>query len=419
MQPDVSTALTSDPYSALPPELRIRMLSFYQHLHAHPELSMQEHATAAMIEEHLDTLSIENFRCGGTGVVGVLRNGGGPVVGFRADTDGLPIEEESSVHYRSTMRGVLPDGTDVPVMHGCGHDMHVTALMTAAEILVADRDSWSGTVVFVFQPGEETAAGARAMVDDGIWDRAPRPEIFYGQHVMPVEAGTVEVVSGTAMAYADSWKVTIHGKQAHGSRPEQSIDPILIGSHIVTRLQSIVAREVSPWRSVVVTVGTFQAGLKENIIPASAEITLNIRTMDDDIRENVLASVRRIITAEAQASGAAEPHIEELSRFPRTYNDPEETGHVANVLRETLGSDRVKQGGPRMGSEDFGTLPEALGVPSVFWFFGGFEPEVIEAGIAPIPHSPRFVPVPEPTLWTGALGAVSVLKARLGEGVTT
>lgn len=414
LQTDSSTGPAAGPTAGLGEELRTRMLEFYRHLHANPELSMQEHRTAEFIEAHLDTLGIEHFRCGGTGVVGVLRNGDGPVVGFRADTDGLPIEEDSDVDYRSTARGTLEDGTEVPVMHGCGHDTHVTALITAAEVLVADRDSWSGTVVLIFQPGEETAAGAEAMVQDGIWDRAPRPEVVYGQHVMPGLAGTVAIVPGTAMAYADSLKVTLYGEQSHGSQPQDSIDPIVQGAHIVTRLQTIVARELDPRRAAVVTVGTFHAGLKENIIPATAEFTLNIRTMDDDVREHVLAAVRRIITAEAAASGAPEPRIEQLYRFPRNFNDPAETEAVTEVLRGALGADRVRAAEPMMGSEDFGTLPGALGVPSVFWFYGGFDQATVDSGTMPVNHSPRFVPVPEPTLWTAATAAIAAIRSKVG-----
>jgi hippurate hydrolase len=395
-------------------ELRGRMLEFYRHLHANPELSMQEHRTAEFIEAHLDTLGIEHFRCGGTGVVGVLRNGDGPVVGFRADTDGLPIEEDSDVDYRSTARGTLADGTEVPVMHGCGHDTHVTALITAAEVLVADRDSWSGTLVLIFQPGEETAAGAQAMVDDGIWDQAPRPEVVYGQHVMPGLAGTVRVVPGAVMAYADSWKVTLRGEQSHGSQPQDSIDPIVLGAHIVTRLQTIVSREIAPRRAAVVTVGTFHAGLKENIIPDTAEFTLNIRTMDDDVREHVLAAVRRIISAEATASGAPEPQIEQLYRFPLNFNDPAETEALTGVLRTALGEANVLEAEPMMGSEDFGTLPTALGVPSVFWFYGGFDQATVDSGTMPVNHSPRFVPVPEPTLWTAATAALAAIRSKVG-----
>ncbi|MFB9072169.1 amidohydrolase [Citricoccus parietis] len=389
------------------------MLDFYRHLHANPELSMQEHATAAFIEAHLDSLGIEHFRCGGTGVVGILRNGDGPVVGFRADMDGLPIEEVAGVDYRSSARGTLEDGTEVPVMHGCGHDTHVAALMTATEVLAADRDSWSGTVVLLFQPGEETAAGAQAMVDDGLWDRAPHAEVIYGQHVMPGLAGTVEVVAGSFMAYADSWKVTLHGEQSHGSQPQDSVDPIVLGASIVNRLQTIVSREIAPRSSAVVTVGTFHAGLKENIIPDRAEFTLNVRTMEDGVREHVLASIRRIISAEALASGAPEPEIEELYRFPLNFNDPAATEEITGTLRRALGEENVGEAEPRMGSEDFGNLATALGVPSVFWMFGGFDRGTVESGSMPVNHSPRFVPVPEPTLWTGATAALAALRSKL------
>lgn len=398
----------------LRPDLRERMLGFYQHLHAHPELSMQEHATAEYLEAHLDALGIEHFRCGGTGVVGVLRNGDGPVVGFRADTDGLPIEEDSTVDYRSTARGTLEDGTGVPVMHGCGHDTHVTALMTATEVLAADRENWSGTVVLIFQPGEETAAGARAMVEDGLWERAPHPEIIYGQHVMPGLTGTAEVAGGPAMAYADSWKVVLRGEQSHGSQPQDSIDPIVLGAHIITRLQGIVSREIGPRQAAVVTVGTFHAGLKENIIPATAEFTLNVRTLEDEVRTQVLAALRRIVSAETAASGAPEPVIEELYRFPRNVNDPDAAAELTEVLSDALGAENVLVAEPKMGSEDFGTLPGALGVPSVFWFFGGFDAQTVESGTMPVNHSPRFVPVPEPTLWTAATAALAALRARLG-----
>lgn len=394
--------------------LREKMLTFYRHLHAHPELSMQEYQTAKFIEEHLDSLSIEHFRCGGTGVVGVLRNGIGPVVGFRADIDGLPIREESDLKYRSTAVGVLQGGTEVPVMHGCGHDMHATALMTAAEVLHEHRDTWAGTVVLIFQPGEETAVGAQAMVDDGLWEKAPHPQIIFGQHVVPGLAGSVQVVPGAAMSYADSWKITLHGVQSHGSQPQDSIDPILLGAHIITRLQGIVSREVPPSEAAVLTVGTFNGGLKENIIPDRAEFTINVRTMNHGVRDTVLGAIRRIVNAEAQASGAPEPSFEELYKFPMNYNDPTETAAVATALRSALGPANVAEGKPQLASEDFGTLATALGVPSVFWFFGGFDSAAVDSGKLPVNHSPRFIPTPDPTLWTGATAALAAILSRTG-----
>lgn len=386
------------------------MLELYKYLHAHPELSMQEYQTATFIEAELTELGIENFRCGGTGVVGIDRNGQGPVVAFRADTDGLPIAEATGASYASTATGVLPDGQEVPVMHGCGHDTHVTAALTAARILNENRESWSGTVVWIFQPGEETAAGARAMVADGLWDRAPRPAVVLGQHVFPFTAGEVAITRNAAMAAADSLKVTLYGVQAHGSEPHASIDPIMLGAHILTRLQSIVSRELDPQDPAVVTAGTFHAGLKENIIPDKAEFTLNIRTLTGKVREQVLAAVERIIVNEAKVSGAPEPKIEELYTFPQLINDAEHTERVIDALKAELGEDKVSIVPPVMGSEDFGHLGESIGAPYVFWNFGGADP----ADENPAKnHSPFFLPVPEPTLSTGVQAAVGVITSYL------
>ncbi|WP_017569713.1 amidohydrolase [Nocardiopsis halotolerans] len=392
-----------------------RMHRIYRHLHAHPELSMREHATADFVAAELDDLGVEHFRCGGTGVVGVVRNGEGPVVAFRADTDGLPIAEDTGLDYASTATGTLSDGTVVPVMHGCGHDTHVTSLLTAARVLLARTDAWSGTLVLVFQPGEETAEGARAMVDDGLWERAPRPDVVLGQHVMPLRAGTVTLSHGTAMAMADALRVTLYGRQSHGSQPQSSIDPIVLGAHVVARLQTIASRELDPRSPAVVTVGTFHAGLKENIIPDRAEFTLNIRTFEQPVRDRVLAAVRRIITGEAAVSGAPEPLIEEVYTFPRCHNDPTATARVESALRAELGEDNVVVDAPVMGSEDFGHLAESIGVPSVYWMFGGFDPD---AGEPPVNHSPYFGPVMEPTLTTGSRAAVTGILAYLGGGAT-
>lgn len=398
----------------LPAAHATEMHEIYKHLHAHPELSMQEMNTANFITGKLNDLGLETFTCGGTGVVGILRNGNGPVVGYRADTDGLPIQEETGLDYSSSATGTLPDGSEVPVMHGCGHDAHITVGLTAARLLSENRDGWAGTAVFIFQPGEETAAGAKAMVEDGLWDRAPKPAIIYGQHVWPGLAGTVNVSKGTAMAMADSWKVTVHGKQSHGSQPELSIDPIVLGAHMVVRIQTIVSRQVHPMKSAVVTIGTFHGGLKENIIPASAEFTLNVRSFDQDVRDLVLGSLRRIIKAEAEASGAPEPSIEEISSFPQCYNDPSSAQDLMTALEGVLGKDAVRETPPVMGSEDFGVLADALGVPSVYWFFGGHSQEQLDGETAPAGnHSPFFAPVIEPTLTTGVQAAMTALLSRL------
>ena len=395
-------------------EQRTRMHDLYRQLHEHPELSMQEHGTAALIQAELEQCGIDTFSCGGTGVVGVLRNGEGPVVAFRADIDALPIKEDTGLPYASTATGTLADGTEVPVMHGCGHDAHAAALLAAARILAGIKDRWAGTIVFLFQPGEETAAGAKAMVEDGLWAKAPKPEVVFGQHVMPGLAGTVQYVHGHPMTQADSWKVTLQGRQSHGSQPQDSIDPIVLGAHIITRIQTIVSREVDPRRSAVVTVGTFHGGLKENIIPSSAEITLNVRTFDETVRATVLGALRRIIKAEADASNAPEPVIEELSSFPPNSNDQQATDDVVKALRQELGEASVVKGEPVMASEDFGNLVEPIGVPSVYWFFGGHPAETLAGDRIPVNHSPHFAPVMEPTLSTGARAAVVAILSKVG-----
>ncbi|GAA4416102.1 M20 family metallopeptidase [Georgenia halophila] len=403
------------PSTQISTELRQELHELYRYLHGAPELSMQEHRTAALVIARMERLGYETFPCGGSGVVAVLRNGDGPVVGFRADTDGLPVEEDTGLPYASTARGILDDGTDVPVMHACGHDSHITCAVGAAALLAADLERWSGTVVFVFQPGEETAEGAAAMVADGLWDRAPRPEVVYGQHVWSGRSGTVELTGGPAMSVSDAWKVTVHGRGGHGSRPEDTIDPVVLAAHMVVRIQTVVSREVPAQEPAVVTVATFHAGLKENIIPATAEFTVNIRTLNPEVRERVLSSLRRIVLAEAEVSAAPEPEITPLYTFPLLVNDPDETAALTSALADALGEQNVVSGKPMMGSEDFGHLPEAIGVPGVYWFFGGHPDDVVDADQPVVSnHSPSFAPVLEPTLTTGVTAAYTAILSKVG-----
>lgn len=396
-------------------ELREDMHAFYKQLHAAPELSMQEHATAALITKRMDALGYDTFPSGGTGVVAVLNNGDGPVVGFRADIDGLPVAEETGLDYASTSRAVLPSGTEVPVMHACGHDTHIASAVGAATLLAESLSTWSGTAIFLFQPGEETAQGALAMLADGLWDKVPKPEVVYGQHVWPSLAGRIQISRGPAMAMADAWSVTVRGRGGHGSRPEDTIDPVLLAAHMVVRIQSILSREVAPQQAAVVTVACFHAGIKENIIPADAQFTVNVRNLDNRVRERVLTALHRVIAGEAQASGAPKPHIEELYTFPLLINDPEESDKVKKALGAVLGVENVSNVPAQMGSEDFGHLPEAIGVPSVYWFFGGMPIEVMD-GDDPVPsnHSPHFAPTIEPTLTTGVLAAWAAIMSRVG-----
>lgn len=376
---------------------------------------MQESVTADLIDERMTALGYQTFRCGGTGVVATLKNGSGPVVGFRADTDGLPVAEDTGLDYASSAHGTLPDGTTVPVMHACGHDTHITAAIGAATLLAESSHDWSGTALFIFQPGEETAAGAEAMLADGLWDKAPRPEVMYAQHLSNDLAGTIRLSTGPALAMADAWEVVVRGRGGHGSRPEDAIDPVVLAAHMVVRLQTLISREVAAQDAAVVTVGSFHAGLKENIIPAEATFTINVRSLHERVRDQVLAGIRRVITAEAMASGAPEPQIRELYVFPLVHNDLDETARVTEVLSGALGADRVQSRPPQMGSEDFGALPDAIGVPGVYWFFGGIPAEVIDSPEpTPSNHSPFFAPALEPTLTTAITAAYEVMRSRLG-----
>lgn len=385
------------------------LIDMYKYLHANPELSLQEHNTSAFVARTLEEYGYEVHRIGGTGVVGVLVNREGPVIAYRADMDGLPVQEETSLDYASRASGIL-NGVRVPVMHACGHDVHMAIALRAAKILGGTTETWSGTAVFLFQPAEEIAAGARAMVDDGLWQRVPKPEIVLGQHVMPYEAGKLFFPVGPAMSMADSWKITLQGKGAHGSQPEESIDPIVLGSSIVLRLQTIVSREVNPRDTAVVTIGTFHAGLKENIIPDTAELTVNVRTFTPEVRQKVLSAIHRIVTAEAAAAGAPEPRIEVISEFPLCYNDPDETRRTMADLIQELGTEQVVESQPHMASEDFGHLGQSIGVPTVYWFLGSV---VSNPATAPVNHSPHFAPSPEPTLKTGVNAAITALLTRL------
>ncbi|MER7198588.1 amidohydrolase [Streptomyces sp. CB01635] len=382
----------------------------YRDLHSHPELSMQEHRTAGIVATELRGQGWEVTEgVGGTGVVGVLRNGEGPVVALRADMDGLPVREATGLDYASTDTALSPDGERVPLMHACGHDLHTAALLGATGRLAAHRELWRGTLLAIFQPGEETGAGARAMLADGLLERFPRPDVVLGQHVGPLPLGSVATRPGVVMAAADSLRARLLGRGGHGSAPHATVDPVVMAAATVMRLQGIVAREVSPTESAVVTVGSLRAGTKENIIPDEAELKINIRTFDAAVRERVLAAVRRTVEGEAATSGAPRPpEFSELNSFPLTVNSDGATERVLQALGAG-GAQVHTLRSPLSGSEDFGLLATAAECPSVFWFFGGTEPSGWEgadpAGEQPPTvhgnHSPFFAPVADPALRNG------------------
>lgn len=360
---------------------------------------------------------------GGTGVVAVLRNGSGPVIWLRADFDALPVQEQTGLPYASTVRATNPDGKDVPVMHACGHDMHVAALVGALRLLDQLKATWSGTVVAVFQPAEEVGGGANAMIADGILDRFPKPDVVLGQHVGPLPAGMIAYKTGTALAASDSLKLQLFGRGGHGSQPESTIDPVVMASNVVQRLQTIVSRELSPFEPAVVTVGYVHAGAKDNIIPDDAELGINVRTFNEEVRKKTLASITRIAQAESIASGAdKEPAVTSMHTFPITVVDDGAMQAIAAVFRAHFGAERVVESpSPLAGSEDIGIFGTTAGVPTAFWFWGGYEQQRFEEAAAagkPVPsnHSPEFAPVLEPTLRTGiealTVAALSRLTAR-------
>ena len=397
---------------------------FYKDIHAHPELSMQEERTSHKAAERLEAAGFEVTKgVGKTGVVGLLRNGAGPTVMLRADMDALPVRENTGLPYASEATTADREGNEVPVMHACGHDMHTACLAGAAALLAQSTDAWSGTLMAVFQPAEETAEGAQAMIDDGLFDRFPKPDVVLGQHVLPGRAGTVSYRAGTTQAASDSLQIRMFGRGGHGSMPESTVDPVVMVASTVMRLQTIVSREIGATDAAVVTVGALQAGTKENVIPDEATIKLNVRTFDEDVREKVLDAIERIANAESDASGAPKrPEITPLARYPLTVNDPDATRRVAEAFSSYFGHDRVEDlPAPVPASEDFGSFGTGWHAPSVFWYIGGTDPDTYnkakQAGRVskdiPTNHSPNFAPVIHPTLETGVEAMVAAARAWL------
>lgn len=403
------------------------LADLYRDLHANPELSYAEVRTAQIVADSLTALGYQvHTGLGRTGVAGVLKRGDGPTVLVRADMDGLPVTEATGLPYASTARGTDPDGNDVGVMHACGHDVHVTCLLGAAQKLAAD-DSWTGTLILLGQPAEEVGTGATSMVADGLYDKVGTPDVVLGQHVGPMPAGMLALHAGPAYATSDSMTITLYGRGGHGSRPEACIDPVVMAAAVVLRLQTIVSREVAGGDTAVLTVGTLHAGTKVNIIPDSAELQVNVRTFDDKVRTRVLAAIERIVKAEAAASGAErEPTIAHTDHFPLLYNDPDGCARTIPALAGVVGGEqRVIDPGPVTGSEDVGELAKAVGVPCVYWILGGADPALFAGAataedmlgvMATIPsnHSSGYAPVIEPTLSTGVAALVAAAKEWLG-----
>ena len=400
------------------------LTGIYRDLHAHPELSFAEHRTAGIVAARLRDLGYQTTTgVGRTGVVGVLANGGGPTVLLRADMDALPVLERTGLDYASTERGTSVDGQDVPVMHACGHDAHVTCLLGAAAALAGAAGDWSGRLVLVFQPAEEVGEGAQAMIDDGLFDRFGVPDVVLGQHVAPMPAGLLGVRSGPAFAAADSLRVMLYGRGGHGSRPEATVDPVLMAAATVQRLHAIVSRELAATDAGVLTVGALRAGTAPNVIPDEAELLLTVRSYDPAVRGKMLAAIERIVAAEAAASGATTaPTVTSLGAFPAVVNDAAACAKVTDAF--AAGPGLVIDPGLVTGSEDVGLLATAAGAPCAYWLLGSADPAHF-AGVTsldeakaivdtlPSNHSPLFAPVIEPTLRAGVAALTSAARAWL------
>lgn len=407
------------PTSALaggPPELtRLDALypsldALYQDLHRNPELSNHEEKTAAKMAARLRELGLEvTEHVGGNGVVGILRNGNGPTVLIRTDMDALPLKEKTGLPYASTVTIRNDAGEVTPVMHACGHDIHMASWIGAAALLSGLKDRWSGTLVFVGQPAEETVEGATAMIKDGLFKRFPKPDFVLGLHDTNfIPAGRVGLVSGPASAASNAVDITFYGKSGHGAAPHRAIDPIVIAARTVTALQTLVSRENNPFEPAVVTVGTFHSGTKRNIIPDEAKLELTVRSYKPEVQKKLLAGIERIAKAQALSAGAPrEPSVVVLSGEASevVVNDPGLVQRLGAALKRSMG-DAVGPIEPTSASEDFGVYGRVAGAPSVQLRIGASDPaefaKAKEAGtLPPGPHNSGFAPVREPTIRAG------------------
>jgi len=394
--------------------------ALYQDLHQHPELSSHETQTAAKLASRLRSLGYDvTENVGGTGLVAVMKNGAGPTVMLRTELDALPVPEKTGLPYASKVVAKDDSGKEVPVMHACGHDVHMAALIGTAEVMAQSKNTWHGTLVIIGQPAEETISGAKAMLADGLMTRFPKPDVAVALHVgNDFPAGKVGITPAYMSSNADSIKITIFGKGAHGSQPHNSIDPIVLGAKIVLALQTIPSREVKPGEPVVVTVGYFQSGLKNNIIPDEAKLGLTVRTYDPNVRKHVLAAIDRIVKGEAEAAGVAKlPQITHDEATDAVYNDPALAARMTKVLQDALGKSNVEPEPPSMTSEDFSYFV-AQGVPGFYFTLGGAYPEKWAEAKAsgeslPSNHSPLFAPDAKPAIETGITAEVAVLRNLL------
>jgi amidohydrolase len=398
----------------------------YRHLHRNPELSFQEVNTAARIATELRQAGFEvTEKVGGHGIVAVLKNGVGPTVLVRTDLDALPVEEQTDLPYASATTAVDDQGKNVPVMHACGHDIHMTSLVGTARRLSVMRNRWAGTLVMIGQPAEERVQGAQAMLQDGLFTRFPKPDYNLALHVAAtMAAGEVGMTEGYALANVDSVDIAVQGVGGHGAYPHTTKDPIVLAAHIIVALQTLVARDISPLESGVVTVGSIHAGTKHNIIPDAAHLQITVRSYTDDVREKLLGGIRRIARGEAIALGLPEDKMPEVTipeSTPATHNDPALTKRIFAALETALGEHRVHTLPPVMGAEDFALYGRTEDrIPSLMFWLGAAKADAAQAyaeGRSKLPslHSPFFAPDPEPTIKGGVEAMTTAVLSLLGK----
>lgn len=423
-------ALAADHSSRISPIVEREYASLemlYKHCHAHPELSFREEKTAQRLAEELTALGIEvTTKVGGHGVVGVLRNGNGPTVLIRTDLDALPVKEQTGAPYASTVRATNEFGVGVDVMHACGHDVHITSLVGAARVLTQLKSQWSGTLVFIGQPAEERGAGARAMIEDGLFTRFPKPDFCLALHVSSdMAAGSVGVVEGFMLANVDSVDITVRGVGGHGAWPHKTKDPVVLAAQTIMALQTIVSRETDPLESAVVTVGSVHGGTKHNIISDEVKLQLTVRSFSDEVRANTLASIRRIVRGQAISAGIPEDRLPEVQinerEFtPSTYNNPELARRLGDAFKGMFGESKVIKRKPVMGGEDFSHYGRTGDkIPICMFWLGSVEPERVaesERTGQPLPalHSSLYRPSMEPTIKTGVRAMSAAVLELVG-----
>ena len=394
-------------------EIQVNLLELYKELHANPELSYQEYETSKKLASLLESIGYQVTRnVGGNGVVALLENGDGNTVMFRADMDGLPVEEKTGASYASKNRVKNLEGEEVFTMHACGHDVHMTVLIGVAEYLYKIKDTWQGKLLLILEPAEEVSGGARNMIKDGLFTKFPRPDFNLAFHVSAsLQAGKVGYLPGWAMANVDSVDITVKGLGGHGAYPHTTKDPIVIAANIVTQLQTIVSRQIAPTDPAVVTVGSIHGGTKHNVIPNEVKLQLTLRSYTDEVRNQTLSSIERIVRGSAISAGLTEeyfPVIEIKDEYtPAVFNNPSLVEKVQRSFVNTLGDDKVIEVSPVMGGEDFGMFGRVEPIiPTALFWLGAVNNEVYEKAkrddlTLPSLHSDLFLPDADPAINTG------------------